>query len=234
MNIANNPETQKSNSPALGLYMSQLVKVINKQGRIPCNFHVDELPTIYINGLDNLIATARSNNVCTTLAFQDYTQLVRDYGKETADAIISTVGTIISGAVDPNTGRKIKDIFGKVNFETVNESYSKEGEKSFSKSRSRDFVIDESDIAQMPQGEFVGLIADNFKNRLPVNYFRGMVSPDKKDLDNKKLEMINPNLTPEKLKKNREKIRRDIDELIKREIERIDGDEAEYYPPPNF
>lgn len=240
MNIANNPETQKSNSPALGLYMSQLVKVINKQGRIPCNFHIDELPTIYINGLDNLIATARSNNVCTTLAFQDYTQLVRDYGKETADAIMSTVGTVISGAVDPNTGRKIKEMLGKGTFETINESYDKEGGKTFSKNRSRDFIVQESDIAQMPQGEFVGLVADNFTNKLPINYFRGLVSPDKSDLGNLEIGIIQEKLVDEKgnlkteaLKENRENIRKEIDNLIKNELKRIEGDGAEH-PEPGY
>ena len=32
---------------------------------------IDELPTIYFKGLDNLIATARSNKVAVCLGFQD-------------------------------------------------------------------------------------------------------------------------------------------------------------------
>ena len=91
LNIANNPKTQKTNAPANGLYMSQIAKLINDIGRVPCEFLVDELPTIFINGLDNLIATARSNKVCVTLSFQDLAQLERDYGKEIATSIFNTV-----------------------------------------------------------------------------------------------------------------------------------------------
>lgn len=67
LNIANNPETQKVNAAGLGLYMSQAAKLINKPERVPCLFHVDELPTIFINGLDNLIATGRSNKIAVVL-----------------------------------------------------------------------------------------------------------------------------------------------------------------------
>ena len=41
---------------------------------------IDELHTIYCKGLDDLIATARSNKVAVCLGFQDFSHLVRDYG----------------------------------------------------------------------------------------------------------------------------------------------------------
>lgn len=224
LNIANNPETQKSNAPALGLYMSQAVKVINKQGRIPCNFHVDELPTIYINGLDNLIATGRSNNICTTLAFQDYTQLVRDYGKEIADAIFDTCGNVFCGAVNPDTGRKIKEMIGKAQYERINESVAADGKVSHSYNKSTDYVVHESDLMQLNQGEFVGVLAENFKNPLDIKIFKGMVSPDKSDLKNEKLPIIDDKATPENMKTNRKNITKQIKQLISLELERIDGE----------
>ncbi len=39
------------------------------------------LPSIS-EGLDNLIATARSNKVAVCLGFQDFSQLNRDYGEK--------------------------------------------------------------------------------------------------------------------------------------------------------
>lgn len=36
---------------------------------------IDELPTVFIKGLDNLIATARSNKVAVLLGFQDFPNL---------------------------------------------------------------------------------------------------------------------------------------------------------------
>ena len=224
LNIANNPETQKSNAPALGLYMSQAVKVINKQGRIPCNFHVDELPTIYINGLDNLIATGRSNNICTTLAFQDYTQLVRDYGKEIADAIFDTCGNVFCGTVNPDTGRKIKEMIGKAEFERINETVAADGKVNHSYNKSTDYIVYESDLMQLNQGEFVGVLAENFKNPLDIKIFKGMVSPDKSDLKNEKLSIIDDKATPENMKTHRKEIQTQIKQLIEKELSRIDAE----------
>ena len=51
---------------------------------------IDELPTIYFKGLDNLIATARSNTVAVCLGFQDFSQLERDYGKPEAAVVMNT------------------------------------------------------------------------------------------------------------------------------------------------
>ena len=51
---------------------SRIVKLINKKGQLKSTVIIDELPTIYFRGLDNLIATARSNKVAVCLGFQDF------------------------------------------------------------------------------------------------------------------------------------------------------------------
>ena len=48
------------------------MKLINKKKRLKSAVIIDELPTIYIRGLDNLIATARSNKVAVMLGFQGF------------------------------------------------------------------------------------------------------------------------------------------------------------------
>lgn len=78
--VGNNPDRQNIYGAALGLYNSRIVKLINKKGQLKSSVIIDELPTIYFKGLDNLIATARSNKVAVCLGFQDFSQLVRDYG----------------------------------------------------------------------------------------------------------------------------------------------------------
>ena len=80
----NNPDRQNIYGAALGLYNSRIVKLINKKGMLKSSVIIDELPTIYFKGLDNLIATARSNKVAVCLGFQDFSQLVRDYGDKEA------------------------------------------------------------------------------------------------------------------------------------------------------
>ena len=73
--VGNNPDRQNIYSAALGLYNSRIVRLINKKGKLKSSIIIDELPTIYFRGLDNLIATARSNKVAVCLSFQDFSQL---------------------------------------------------------------------------------------------------------------------------------------------------------------
>lgn len=100
--IGNNPDRQAIYGAALGLYNSRIVKIVNKKGRLKSSIIIDELPTIFIKGLDNLIATARSNKVAVLLGFQDFSQLIRDYTDKEAKVIINTVGNIFSGQVVGN------------------------------------------------------------------------------------------------------------------------------------
>ena len=68
--VGNNPDRQNIYSAALGLYNSRIVKLINKKKQLKSSVIIDELPTIYFRGLDNLIATARSNKVAVCWAFR--------------------------------------------------------------------------------------------------------------------------------------------------------------------
>ena len=112
--VGNNPDRQNIYGAALGLYNSRIVKLINKKGQLKSSVIIDELPTIYFKGLDNLIATARSNKVAVCLGFQDFSQLVRDYGDKEAKVVINTVGNIFSGQVVGETAKTLSEHFGKV------------------------------------------------------------------------------------------------------------------------
>ena len=105
--VGNNPDRQNIYSAALGLYNSRIVKLINKKKQLKCAVIIDELPTIYFRGLDNLIATARSNKVGVLLGFQDFSQLTRDYGEKESKVIQNTVGNIFSGQVVGETAKTL-------------------------------------------------------------------------------------------------------------------------------
>ena len=68
--VGNNPDRQNVNSAALGLYNSRIVKLINKKKQLKSSVIIDELPTIYFRGLDNLIAKARSTRLLSVLVFK--------------------------------------------------------------------------------------------------------------------------------------------------------------------
>ncbi len=179
MILANSPTTQTTNSPALGLISTQLIKEVNKQHKLPCSIIIDELPTMYFMGLDNLIATARSNKVSTTIGAQDLEQLKRDYGDKVAETIFNIIGNVFSGSVRSGTATKLQEMFGKKKQRLKNMSIDT-STTSYSINESMDFAIPVSTISQLSQGEFVGIVADNFGEEIKQKVFRGHIKVDKR------------------------------------------------------
>ena len=83
--LANNPQKQQVYGAVLSLYITRLIKLVNKKNQVKSSLIFDEFPTIFFNDVDSLIATARSNKVATCLGIQDFSQLrseERRVGKE--------------------------------------------------------------------------------------------------------------------------------------------------------
>src|SRR5674476_1529700 len=112
--MGNNPQKLQVYGAVLSLYISRLIKMVNKKGNLKSSLIFDEFPTIYLNNMDSLIATARSNKVATTLAVQDFSQLKKDYGRDQADVIMNIVGNVISGQVTGETAKQLSERFGKI------------------------------------------------------------------------------------------------------------------------
>jgi len=168
--VGNNPDRQNIYGAALGLYNSRIVKLINKKGQLKSSVVIDELPTIYFKGLDNLIATARSNKVAVLLGFQDFSQLIRDYGDKEAKVVMNTVGNVFSGQVVGETAKTLSDRFGKVLQKRQSMTINR-NDKSTSISTQMDSLIPPSKISNLTQGMFVGAIADNFDERIEQKIF---------------------------------------------------------------
>ncbi|MEJ5049350.1 type IV secretory system conjugative DNA transfer family protein [Chryseobacterium culicis] len=223
--IANSPSTQTTNSPALGLVVTQLLKEINQQGRQPCSVILDELPTMYFMGLDNLIATARSNKVSTTIGMQDLEQLKRDYGDKVAETIFNIVGNIFSGSVRSETANKLQEIFGKKKQRLKNVTI--DTNNSYSVNENLEYAIPVSTISQLSQGEFVGVVADNFGEEINRKIFRGKIEVEKRT-DQIKREIptiIEGEMINEVLNGNFERIVKEVDILIENELYRISQEE---------
>jgi len=188
--LANNPQTQKSYGAIFGLLASTITRIINKKNRLPLSLIIDELPTIYINGLDNLIATARSNKISTLLSFQDLAQLERDYGREVANAIFNTVGNKITGSVVAETAKKLSDMIGKTIQQRANISYSKRGTTT-GKTTTLDYLIPPETIAQLSQGEFCGVLSDTYEQKAEQKIFYSKVLADKSDLTRHDIPALN-------------------------------------------
>ncbi|GAA4463027.1 conjugal transfer protein MobC [Nibrella saemangeumensis] len=179
--VGNNPKRQDVYGAALGLINSRVLRLVNQKGRRKCSIIVDELPTIYFRGLDNLIATGRSNKVCTTLGVQDLSQLKREYGDREAEALFNTIGNVFSGQVGGETARILSTSFGKNKQIRQNFTFTKD-DTNIQFSENMDSLIPESKIANLSQGYFVGKVADNFTERVAQKIFHAelVVDPEMK------------------------------------------------------
>lgn len=175
--LANNPQKSQVNGAVLSLYINRINKLVNQKNQQKCSMIFDEFPTIYFNGIDNLIATARSNKVAVTLAVQDYSQLKKDYGRDQAEVIMNIVGNIICGQVTGDTAKQLSERFGKINQQKESVSINSQ-DTSVSRSTQLDYAIPASKIAGLSSGEFVGMTADDPTNKIRLKMFHNEIQND--------------------------------------------------------
>ena len=234
--VGNNPDRQNIYGAALGLYNSRIVKLINKKGMLKSSVIIDELPTIYFKGLDNLIATARSNKVAVCLGFQDFSQLVRDYGDKEAKVVMNTVGNIFSGQVVGETAKTLSERFGKVLQKRQSITINRQ-DKSTSINTQMDSLIPPSKISGLTQGMFVGSVSDNFDERIEQKIFHAeiMVDNEKVAAETKAYKSI-PVITDftdengndcmrDMIHSNYNRIKDEVKQIVKDELTRIANDE---------
>lgn len=179
--IGNNPQKLQVYGAVLSLYISRMIKLVNRKGQLKSSLVFDEFPTIYFNNMDSLIATARSNKVATTLAVQDFSQLKKDYGADQADVIVGIVGNIISGQVTGSTAKKLSENFGKIVQDKESKSINS-NDVSISRSTQMDYAIPASKIAALSSGEFVGMVADNPDQKISLKMFHSEIQNDHKGI----------------------------------------------------
>ena len=233
--VGNNPDRQNIYSAALGLYNSRIVKLINKKKQLKSSVIIDELPTIYFRGLDNLIATARSNKVAVCLGFQDFSQLTRDYGDKESKVIQNTVGNVFSGQVVGETAKTLSERFGKVLQQRQSMTINR-NDKSTSISTQLDSLIPASKISNLTQGMFVGAVSDNFDERIEQKIFHAEIVVDvaKVSAEAKAYQPIpiiaeflnedGSDSLSETIEANYKRVKQEILSLVESEIERIKND----------
>ncbi|MEO6668822.1 MAG: conjugal transfer protein MobC [Ferruginibacter sp.] len=222
--VGNNPEKQQIYGAVLSLYISRLVRQVNKKGMQKCSLVFDEFPTIYFNNMDSLIATARSNKVATTLAMQDFSQLKKDYGKEQADVIVNITGNIISGQVMGETSKLLSERFGKIMQDRQSVSVNRT-DTSISHSKQLDSAIPASKIAALSSGEFVGLVADNPEEKIKLKMFHAEIINDAKKLNEeisgyKDIPVINI-VTQQQVMDNYYQVKMEVKRLIEEEVTKL-------------
>ncbi|MEJ5996270.1 conjugal transfer protein MobC [Pedobacter sp. Du54] len=230
--VGNNPQKLQVYGAVLSLYISRMIKLVNRKNQLKSSLVFDEFPTIYFNNMDSLIATARSNKVATTLAVQDFSQLKKDYGSEQADVITGIIGNIISGQVTGSTAKKLSENFGKIMQDRQSKSINS-SDVSISKSTQLDYALPASKISALSSGEFVGIVADNPEQKISLKMFHCEIQNDHKAIAqeeaNYKPIPIIEKVSARDVAENYQKIKNDIEKLLAEECKKI---KAKYPKPP--
>lgn len=183
--MGNNPDRQTIYGTTLALYTSRMFKLVNHKRKNKLGILLDEVPTIYLKGIHETIATIRSNKGAVVLGAQDESQFKLNYGDKEAAVIIGTVGNMFSGSVDGPTAKRISESFGKQYRRKVSQTID---EDRFSRSISYQLeeILPASKIVDLSQGTFCGWVKDNFTERISQKKFHGEVQTDMER--NKKLD----------------------------------------------
>lgn len=227
VSAGNNPLKIQIYGAVLSLYITRVIKLVNRKKQLKCSLIFDEFPTIYFQGMDNLMATARSNKVATTLAVQDYSQLKKDYGREQAEVILNIAGNVISGQAVGDTAKILSERFGKIVQQRESVSINRQ-DTSISRNTQLDFAIPASRIAGLSSGEFVGMVADNPDEVIKLKTFHCHIQNDHdaikaEEASYKELPKIRevPSLD---VQNNFIKIKNEVVDIIESEMQRIKDD----------
>jgi len=227
--MGNNPQKIQIYGAVLSLYVTRLVKQVNKKGKLKSSLVFDEFPTIYLNNMDSLIATARSNKVATCLGIQDFSQLRKDYGREQADVIMNITGNIIAGQVTGDTAKQLSERFGKIMQDRESLSINS-NDASISRSKQLDSAVPASKIAALSSGEFVGVVANDPVSKIELKAFHCEILNDHKAIRQEEAAYrdIEPVRKIDQLivQRNYEQVKQDVQEIIQSEMERLLSDPA--------
>jgi len=215
--LANNPQKSQTYGAVLSLYVNRIAKLANRRGQLKSSLIFDEFPTLYFNGIDNLIATARSNKVAVTLAMQDYSQLKKDYGQQQAEVIMNICGNVLCGQVTGDTAKQMSERFGKINQQKESVSINAT-DTSISRSTQLDSAVPASKIASLSSGEFVGMVSDDPGNRIELKTFHSCIQNDHEAIaaEEKAFVDIPPvrNVSQGEIMSTYYKIKADVKELV--------------------
>ena len=201
----------------------------NKKGNLKSSLVFDEFPTIYLNNMDSLIATSRSNKVATTLGVQDFSQLKKDYGKDQADVIMNITGNIISGQVSGETAKQLSERFGRIMQDRSSVSINRT-DTSVNRSKQLDAAIPPSKISSLSSGEFVGMVADDPETKIDLKTFHCSILNDheglKKEQQGYKPIPVVREITSSIIQKNYLQIKQEIDDIVDTEMENLKEDHS--------
>jgi hypothetical protein len=222
--IGNNPLKTQTYGAVISLFTTTLIRLVNRKGQLKSSLVFDEFPTIMCQGIPELVATSRSNGVCTTICLQGMDQLRMNYGKEQADVIFNIVGNVIAGQTSGDTAKQLSERFGKIMQDRESIAINS-SDTSITRSKQLDLAIPVSKIAGLSSGEFVGMVADTPDTPIQLKTFHARIINDHQALKKERAGYIPlpkvSDVTPETILKMYQQPREDVRNIVDVVIERI-------------
>lgn len=180
LTLGNDATLADTFGPLLSCIITVCIKQMNQDNRQPSFVVIDEGATIYIPGLEQLPATARSRKVCLLYMTQDRAQMIAKYGKDLTDVIISNLNNMFIGKVNnQETAEMISRMIGQEDQEMVSVTMGKSSgagkggggsNQTSSVSVQQRQVVQARDLYELQQGEFIGQTVESrqtfFKARI--------------------------------------------------------------------
>ena len=170
--LGNDSTLPTTYTPAISLIISVALRQMNKPDQQKSVVLLDEAPTIFIPNIEQIPATARSNKIATIFGVQDFAQLAYKYGQDKAQVIVSNLGNQFFGRItNGKTAEMVQNLFSKKDEIFVSKSdgigtsgqfvhlgsNTNAGTSETVQERDR---VKISDLVNLSQGEFYGIIAE--------------------------------------------------------------------------
>jgi len=222
--MGSNPQRQLIYGAVISLYLTRMVRIINKPGQEPCLLAMDEFATLRFPGIDTLLATGRSNRIAPVLGIQDISQLRQTYGKDKADVIFNVPANLIVGMSSGETARLVSERIGKINQPRETHSTGVR-DTTISQSTHLDPAVPASAISTLSAGEFVGIVADDPEHKIAQKVFHGEMIMDFQKMQ-KAIAGHSPlpivrTLSPHELQDNFNSIKSDIKKMVSSHLEKM-------------
>jgi len=175
--MGSNPQKAHIYGVAVSLLMNRMLKAVNRAEGIASHVIVDEFGSLRVMGMPDMVATARSSQVATTLGIQDLSQLRVTYGRDQADVLFNLPGNLFCGQVSGDSARLVSERFGRILQEKSTISNNSR-DSSVSQSQQLDLALPASKIAMLSSGEFVGITADSPDQSLLLKAFHSQINLD--------------------------------------------------------
>jgi len=224
--LANNPEKTQTYGAVISLYLNRAFRILPKKGMEKCCIIADEFSSLFANGIENFLAISRGYKIFCYLAIQNVAQMRKSYGREQADVLFNLAGNIICGQATGDTAKAVSESIGKIVQTRESVSINRQ-DTSVSKNTQLDFAVPAAKISTLSAGEFVGILADNPDQQMPLKAFHCEIQNDhaRIKVEEKNYRPLPTNdVTQGEIQNIYIKIKNDVVDIITNEIQRIKDD----------